>query len=158
MGKSLPEPHLELNQQSFRVLGVRINAVQIDEVIRTIERWIERRDKSHFIAVTGMHGVTEAQHDPEFAKVLNAASLVVPDGYPLVILGRSKGFQLKRRVYGPELMESVCAESAAKSYRHFFYGGAPGVALELAERFAYRYPRFQVAGVYSPPFRKADRG
>jgi N-acetylglucosaminyldiphosphoundecaprenol N-acetyl-beta-D-mannosaminyltransferase len=153
-GKSQAEPHLELNQQSFRVLGVRINAVQIDDVTRTIERWIERRDKNHFIAVTGMHGVTEAQHDPEFAKVLNAASLVVPDGYPLVILGRSKGFQLKRRVYGPELMESVCAESAAKSYRHFFYGGAPGVALDLAERFAHRYPRFQVAGVYSPPFRK----
>ena len=139
---------------SFSVLGVRINAVQIDDVIRAIKHWIERRDMNHFIAVTGMHGVTEAQHDPEFAKVLNAASLVVPDGYPLVILGRSKGFPLKRRVYGPELMESFCSETAAKSYRHFFYGGAPGVASELAERFARRFPQFHVAGVYSPPFRK----
>jgi N-acetylglucosaminyldiphosphoundecaprenol N-acetyl-beta-D-mannosaminyltransferase len=40
-----------------------------------------------------------------------------------------------------------------KGYRHFFYGGAPGVAVELAARFSARFPGLIVAGTYCPPFR-----
>jgi N-acetylglucosaminyldiphosphoundecaprenol N-acetyl-beta-D-mannosaminyltransferase len=139
--------------ESFSVLGVRVDAVQIHDVIARMEDWIARRERCHYIAVTGMHGVTEAQHDGRFKDVLNAADLVVADGYPLVWLGRRKGFaQMKRRVYGPELMAAFCEETAGRCYRHFFYGGAPGVAEGLARQFAARYPGLAVAGVYSPPF------
>jgi N-acetylglucosaminyldiphosphoundecaprenol N-acetyl-beta-D-mannosaminyltransferase len=101
-----------------------------------------------------MHGVMEAQHDEKFNEVLGAAALVVPDGFPLVLLGRRAGFsRLRRRVYGPELMECFCAESARKGHRHFFYGGAPGVAEALAQRFIERFPGLKVAGTYCPPFR-----
>ena len=87
----------------------------------------------------------------KFKDILNAAGLVVPDGYPLVWLGRRKGIpQLRRRVYGPELMAAFCEQTAAKGYRHFFYGGAPGVAEELARRFAERYPGLAVAGITAP--------
>jgi len=144
----------ESTARSFCVLGVRVDAVQIPDVIARMEEWIARREGCRYIAVTGMHGVTEAQHDERFGEILNAAGLVVPDGYPLVWLGRRKGFfGLRRRVYGPELMERFCAESAAKDYRHFFYGGAPGVAEDLARRFAMRFPGLRVAGTYCPPFR-----
>src|SRR6266446_3955193 len=100
---------------SFGVLGVRVDAVQIDDVVKRMEEWIAQREGCRYIAVTGMHGVTEAQHDGKFKEILNAAGLVVPDGYPLVWLGRRKGFpQLKRRVYGPELMAAFCEQTAAK--------------------------------------------
>jgi len=139
---------------SFRALGVRVDAVQTPEVIRTIDDWIGEKNCCRFIAVTGMHGVMEARHDETFSEILGAAGLVVPDGYPLVWLGRRQGFsELRRRVYGPELMERLCAESTAKGYRHFFYGGALGVAQELARRFVSRFQGLQVAGFYSPPFR-----
>src|SRR5260221_12605624 len=132
--------------QSFCVLGVRVDAVQIPDVIARMEEWIARREGCRYIAVTGMHGVTEAQHDERFGEILNAAGLVVPDGYPLVWLGGRKGFLgLGRRGYGPELMERFCAESAAKDYRHFFYGGAPGVAEDLAKRVPMRFPGLRVA-------------
>jgi N-acetylglucosaminyldiphosphoundecaprenol N-acetyl-beta-D-mannosaminyltransferase len=144
-----PDPR----QEFYDVLGVRVDAVQIRQVITCMEEWVTRREGCRYVAVTGMHGVTEAQHDSTFKEVLNAAELVVADGYPLVWLGRRKGFsQMKRRVYGPELMAVFCEETARKCYRHFFYGGAPGVAEELASRFAARYPGLAVAGVYSPPF------
>src|SRR6266436_2224930 len=132
--------------QSFCVLGVRVDAVQIPDVIARMEEWIARREGCRYIAVTGMHGVTEAQHDGEFKEILNAAALVVPDGFPLVWLGRRKGFSgLRRRVYGPELMLRFCEESAPKAYRHFFFGGAPGVAEEVARRFASKFPGLVVA-------------
>src|SRR3981189_1879229 len=92
----------------FRVLGVEVDAVQIPEVVQQIETWIQRREPCHFIAVTGMHGVMEAQNDAEFMRVLNSADLVVPDGMPLVWVGQIRGHRLARRVYGPELMLTVC--------------------------------------------------
>jgi len=127
--------------------------VQIPDVVAQMERWIGERRGSHYIAVTGMHGVTEAQHDAALKEVLNSADLVVPDGMPLVWLGRWRGFGLKRRVYGPELMLEFCRATASKGYRHFFYGGAPGVAGELAGRLRRQFPSLQVVGTYSPPFR-----
>ncbi len=142
-----------LSELSFRVLGVRVDAVQIPDAVRRMEEWIARREGGRYIAVTGMHGVTEAQHDSHFKKILNSAGLVVPDGMPLVWIGRRHGFDLRRRVYGPELMATFCEQTASKAYRHFFYGGASGVAEELASQFVSRFSGMVVAGTYSPPFR-----
>jgi N-acetylglucosaminyldiphosphoundecaprenol N-acetyl-beta-D-mannosaminyltransferase len=146
------------NSGRFSVLGVRVDAVQIANVIEQMLEWIRNRSGCHWIAVTGMHGVMEARHDRLFMDVLNQADLVVPDGTPLVWLGRHHGYPLKRRVYGPELFSTFCEQTAAKGYRHFFYGGAPGVADDLAARFASLFPGMISAGSYCPPFRAVTAG
>jgi N-acetylglucosaminyldiphosphoundecaprenol N-acetyl-beta-D-mannosaminyltransferase len=132
-------------------LGVRVHAVQIPDVVALVQRWIEEGTSAHFITFTGMHGVTEAHQDPRLKDIHNAADLVVPDGMPLVWLGRRHGYPLQRRVYGPELMETLCRVAGAR-YRHFFYGGVPGVAEQLAANLQRRYG-INVAGAYAPPFR-----
>jgi N-acetylglucosaminyldiphosphoundecaprenol N-acetyl-beta-D-mannosaminyltransferase len=143
----------ETRLPEFRVLGIPVNAVQIPDVIDWMRRSIRERGRSRYVAVTGMHGVTESRQDPEFRTMLKSADLVVPDGMPLVWLGRLRGFpQLQRRVYGPELMETFCRETQG-AYRHFFYGGAPGVADHLAQVEHERHG-VVVAGIYCPPFRK----
>jgi N-acetylglucosaminyldiphosphoundecaprenol N-acetyl-beta-D-mannosaminyltransferase len=114
-------------------------------------QWIEKRQAGNYIAVTGMHGVMEAQHSAKFKEILNHASLVVADGMPLVWVGKAHQFALRRRVYGPELMETFCRMTGGR-YNHFFYGGAQGIADELGEVLRQRYG-IRVAGAYSPPFR-----
>ncbi len=141
------------SRSAFCLLGVRVDAVQIPDVIAQMEHWIAAKNGSHFIAVTTMHGLTEAHYDSTFKDILNAANLVVPDGMPLVWLGRLRGLSLPRRVYGPELMLTFCHQTAQKGYRHFFYGGAPGVPQRLAEALHRQFPALCVAGSYSPPFR-----
>jgi exopolysaccharide biosynthesis WecB/TagA/CpsF family protein len=145
------EPHVA--SESFSVLGVRVNVTQIPEVISQMEQWIAERGPCRMIAVTGMHGVMEAQHDTGFREVLASADAVVPDGMPIVWLGRLRGFRLRRRVYGPELMQTFCESTAAKAYRHFLYGGTPGQAEKLAEILRKKYPGLEIAGTHSPPFR-----
>src|SRR5579863_9996752 len=136
----------------FGVLGVNVSAVQIPGAIAQIEEWVRRGDTGHYVTVTGMHGVTESLRDPQLREIHNTASLVVPDGMPLVWLGRRHGFSsMRRRVYGPELMETLFEQTGPR-YRHFFYGSAPGVAEALAVRFKERFGA-QVVGAYSPPFR-----
>ncbi len=138
--------------RSFRVLGVRVDAVQIPDVIDIIERWIEERGPCRYVAVTGMHGVSVAGRDPDFRRILEEAGLVVPDGMPLVWLGRSRGHALERRVYGPELMIEFCRRTRGRGYRHYFYGGRPAVAQRLADSLRAVNPGLSVAGTWSPPF------
>ncbi|MGI9072219.1 MAG: WecB/TagA/CpsF family glycosyltransferase [Bryobacteraceae bacterium] len=135
----------------FTALGVRVNAIQIPDVVARMEAWISERKGCHFIAVTGMHGVIEAQHDPSFKEILNSADLVVPDGMPLVWLGRRRGHPLRRRVYGPELMQTFCSTTGPR-FRHFFYGGAPEIP-DLLAGVMKNTCGIDVAGTLSPPFR-----
>ena len=143
----------ELASGRFKILGVGVSPVQIPQVVAQMESWIQKRDRCRYIAVTGMHGITEAQYHPQFRHVLNAADLVVPDGMPLVWLGRRRGLPLRRRVYGPELMTAVCAHGLMHGFRHFLYGGAAGTADRVAVALRERFSGIQIVGTLSPPFR-----
>src|SRR5262249_18821898 len=140
---------------SFRVLDVPVHAVQIPEVVSRIEEWIRSGTTGRYVAVAGMHGIAESRTDEKFRCALDSADLVVPDGMPLVWLGRWHGYALNRRVYGPELMEVFCRETGS-AYRHFFYGGGEGIAERLAHSLRQRYG-ITVAGTYTPPFRPLNK-
>lgn len=147
---AIANPQIEI--PSYRVLNVRVDAVQIPDAVRILESWVAEGGPARYVAVTGMHGVSVSREDEEFGRILSHASLVVADGMPLVWLGRLQGFKhMRRRVYGPELMETFCRETGSK-YRHFFYGGTPGVADALAQAEQERHG-IQIAGTYCPPFR-----
>ena len=75
---------------------------------------------------------------------------------PLVWLSRLHGLHEAGRVYGPDLMLKLCERSPMTGHRHFFYGGAPGVADLLSEKLKARFPGLHVAGTHSPPMRPAD--
>lgn len=134
------------------VLGVGVSAITMDMAVHTITQWIARREP-HYVCVTGVHGVMESQHDAELRHIHNAAGLVTPDGMPLVWLSHLAGFRYVQRVYGPDLMLALCAQALLRQHRHFFYGGAPGVANTLADRLQARFPGLIVAGTCCPPFR-----
>lgn len=132
------------------VLGVTVSAITMEIAVREIAGWIAD-GRQHYVCVTGVHGVMEAQRDPALLRIHNESGLTTPDGMPLVWAARWAGAHVSR-VYGPDLMLKLCALAAQRGWRSFFYGGKPGVAQLLAQRLAARFPGMVVAGVYSPPF------
>ncbi len=137
------------------VLGVGIHALDLSKTADLIIAAVEQQRKG-YICVTGVHGVMEAQRDSGFRDILSDAFLVTPDGMPTVWLGRLQGYSQIKRVYGPDLMLEVCARSAGLGVRHFFYGGNPGVADDLAANLQHRYPKMAVAGTFTPPYRPLE--
>ena len=134
------------------ILGVHVNALNMDLAMRETEALLDRGGKG-YVCVTGVHGVMEAQTDPAFRSILNRSFLTTPDGMPTVWLGRLRGFKTMKRVYGPDYMLALCQRSVATGYRHFLYGGKEGVAEELKEALLARFPGLQIVGTYTPPFR-----
>jgi len=136
------------------ILGVGINAINLEQAVAEIDRWIQQRAR-HYVNVCNVHTVMECQKDANLRQIVNRSGMSTPDGMPLVWLSRWHGYRDARRVYGPDLMLAICDRGQQAGYRHFFYGGAAGVASLLAERLKGRYPHLTVAGVHSPPFRPA---
>ena len=136
--------------QRINILGVGISALTIQHACNQIISWIECRSR-FYVNVCNVHTIMECQKAPELKKIVNRSGMATPDGMPLVWLCHYYGEKKVTRVYGPDLLLSVCDNSIAKGYRHFFYGGAPGIADALAQNLKHRFPGLIVAGTYSPP-------
>jgi N-acetylglucosaminyldiphosphoundecaprenol N-acetyl-beta-D-mannosaminyltransferase len=134
------------------ILGVGVSAISMKDAVRHTDSLLLAGAEG-YICVTGVHGIMEAQDDEGFRHILNASFLTTPDGMPTVWLGHWQGHRNMTRVYGPDFMREVCQLSLERGYRHFFYGGKPGVAQELAARLSARFPGLRIAGTYTPPFR-----
>lgn len=136
----------------FPVIGTEIAAFSFEEALGLLLSAPAdgRRLHVHFCTV---HSVVSAADDEGLRAAFNAPdSIASPDGVPLVWVGRARGRSVER-VCGPDLMPALIDRARALGARHFFYGGAPGVAERLAERLAETYPGLEVAGTHSPPFR-----
>jgi N-acetylglucosaminyldiphosphoundecaprenol N-acetyl-beta-D-mannosaminyltransferase len=138
--------------ERVNVLGIGLSAINLDLALAAVTQALASKTKG-YVCVTGVHGVMEAQRDPALRTILNRAYLNTPDGMPMVWVGRLRGHREMRRVYGPDLMNLICETSCRTGWTHFFYGGGEGVAGELQRRLVTRFPRLQVVGTYTPPFR-----
>jgi N-acetylglucosaminyldiphosphoundecaprenol N-acetyl-beta-D-mannosaminyltransferase len=134
------------------VLGVTVDTIQPGEAIERMTGWIDRRERGRFVVAANVHMLVEARRHPDFGRVLRGADLVVPDGMPLVWVARRRGISLARRVPGPDLFKEFCTRTQGRRYRHYFYGGAPGVPERMIANLRQSLD-LEVAGHCSPPFR-----
>lgn len=124
----------------------------MEMALKTIEGWISRCE-SQYVCVSPAHAIMDYRRDPELRCIANSSGLSTPDGMSVVWLLRLKGHRNVERVYGPDLILELCKRSLEHGYRHFFYGGAPGVVEDLASRLRGRFDGIRIAGTYTPPFR-----
>lgn len=151
---SVAEPMTESDFSHPRadVLGVALSAIDMNRALDLAQGRIAT-GKSAYICMTGVHGVMEAQSNAHLRSVLNGAFVNAPDGMPMSWVGWLQGQRQMDRVYGPDFMTNLCRLSLAKGYRHYLYGGQPGVAQALKNALQKRFPGLQVVGTYTPPFR-----
>lgn len=144
----------------YDLLGVPVSAIEFAQAVDRLRQWIAEwrpGQAARYVCVCTVHGIMECQRDRELMAIFHRAAMVTPDGMPLVWLGRRAGFRHMTRVYGPDLMAEVCRLSAGFGWRHFLYGGEPGVAELLADRLAMRCPGIRIVGTWTPPFRPLTR-
>jgi N-acetylglucosaminyldiphosphoundecaprenol N-acetyl-beta-D-mannosaminyltransferase len=141
----MTHPHVD-------ILGVEVSAIDMELALSTFDEWIST-GVSQYVCVRDVHGIVRCQRDEELRSIHRRAGMVTPDGMPIVFLARLLGHPETQRVYGPDLLLAACRRSEDTGWRHYFYGGGPGVPELLAERLQQRFPRLAVVGTYSPPFR-----
>ncbi|WP_150110536.1 WecB/TagA/CpsF family glycosyltransferase [Granulicella mallensis] len=123
----------------------------MQQALARVAEELEARRKG-YVCLTGVHGVMEAQRNPEMARVLANSALTVPDGMPTVWVGHYQGYLQMERVTGPDLMLEIIQRKEFRDYTHFFCGGKEGIAGELRDQLVARFPHVKIVGTYTPPF------
>jgi len=93
------------------ILGVGVSPVSMKEAVSCLisAAQVGRRG---YVCVTSVHGVIESQRDELLRTIHNRSLMTVPDGMPLVWMGRKCGAKRIGRVYGPDLMLALCQKTA----------------------------------------------
>jgi N-acetylglucosaminyldiphosphoundecaprenol N-acetyl-beta-D-mannosaminyltransferase len=141
----------------FNVCGIPVSAMDMNGLAAAVTRWLAHRrpgEPGAFVCFRDAHGVVRAQDDARLRHAHRAAFLVAPDGKPLALIGRLRGVPGVGHVPGIDAMEVLCRAGVHLGWRHFFLGGAPGVAEELADAMTQKLPGLRVVGTESPPFRE----
>lgn len=139
--------------KSIKISGMRVDMVQIGQIIAAMGRWIRVKSLHNYIVVSNADTVVRAKENNEMKEAVNSSSLSIPDGISLVLLARASGFPLKRRAYGPDLMLEFLKVSEESGFSHFLYGATEETLAKLINNIRKLYPKIRIAGSYAPPFR-----
>lgn len=134
------------------ILGVDIAVTDLNETVDYIEKNIDNL-KGNYICISNVHTTVIAYEDEEYKKIQNSGALALPDGKPLSILSKKRGFKNAQRVTGPDLMGELFKKSEEKGYKHYFYGNTEDTLELLKCKLKEKYPKLNIIGMYSPPFK-----
>jgi len=130
------------------ILGVAIDDVIEAEAVALADSMIGAGGP-HQICTVNPEFVMEARRSPAFAAVLAAADLRTPDGFGLLLAARYLGTPLRGRVTGVALTDRLAALAAARGYRIFLLGAAPGVAQAAGAALQARRPGLTIVGAFA---------
>lgn len=134
------------------ILKTNINVTDMDGTIAYITENLEEL-RGNYICVSNVHTTVMAFRDEEYRKIQNSGAMALPDGQPLSIVSRKRGYAQAQRVPGPDLMPEILSLSQDRGYSHYFYGSTENTLTQLKKVILSRYPRLKIAGMYAPPFR-----
>ena len=135
-----------------RILETDVNETDYEDACDRIQVLAQSHQSSYVVAAN-VHVIMQAHWQPEYRHVLSQATLIAPDGMPLVwgirLLGRKK----QSRVYGPDLMIALCDRASKAGLSVYLYGGTTDTLAKLSLNLQNKFPTLEIAGMHSPPFR-----
>jgi len=143
---------------SFTCCSVRIDAHTLDSAVDAL---MSRPSPQvgRAVHLCNAYTLSLARRDPEMARQLNEADLNLPDGMPLIWIGRRLGLkQLSGRVYGPDLMLATMNRGRETGLSHYLYGSTVEVLEKLEVELLHHFPGLRIVGRESPPFRIITEG
>lgn len=140
--------------KTCRILGVNIAVTNMAQTVQYIENNLEEL-RGKYICVSNVHTTVMAHDNPGYRNVQNSAAIALPDGKPLSVVSRKRGYTEAERVTGPDLMGELFTRE--NGLKHFFYGDKEETLQILQQKLKEKYPDIQIAGMISPPFRSLSQ-
>lgn len=138
-------------QNRIDVIGVPVNTGSVHGVAKyLLELSQTQNSKGRYVCVANVHMLTIANQTPNFKTVLENASLVIPDGMPLVWTQKIKGIKAAQRVSGPDLMLELCKLCSQNSQSIFLLGANQATLDLLSKNLVAQFPGLVIAGTHAP--------
>jgi N-acetylglucosaminyldiphosphoundecaprenol N-acetyl-beta-D-mannosaminyltransferase len=115
------------------VLGCRIDRLDLEETLSTVEDIIASRRFTQHVAINAAKLVT-LQENPRLREIVDECGLVNADGQSVVWASRVLGDPLPERVAGIDLMHALLELSERRGYRVFFLGARAAILERAIEQ------------------------
>ena len=126
-------------------MGVGFDNLTKSEFTAKAEDMLQKGERG-YVVTPNAEIVYESIHDDGFRRLLNDASMVLPDGAGVVLGAKILGTPIKEKVAGIEFGEEVCKLLAKNGGRLYLLGGKPGIARAAGEKLMEKYPGLQICG------------
>ena len=133
--------------QRIRLLGQAVDLVTPDQVMAFIARTIDAHARG-LVANHTLHSLYLTPRTPGMRGVYDAADLIEVDSTPMLLWGKltRKPTERRHRCTYLDWREAFWTLAAARGWRVYYLGGAPGVAAEATERLGARWPGAVIEG------------
>ena len=134
------------------VVGIPVSLDEHADVLASVAARIESRTRGGYVSITNTESMYHAVRLPDHMRYIKNAQHSLCDGVGVIVAGWFWGARIKR--YNGPIFQLDCTErGVVGGWRHFYFGGKPGVAEEMAKRLQEQFAGAICAGTYSPPFR-----
>ncbi|MBV6624857.1 MAG: WecB/TagA/CpsF family glycosyltransferase [Rivularia sp. (in: Bacteria)] len=135
-----------MNNSPLKFLGVQVNALNILQLNSLVAESITQQ-KKYLIANHNLNSLHIFHHDSKMREFYKKADYTHIDGMPLVLIGKLRGYSLKRehRVTYADWVWPLMEEAATKGWKVFYLGSKPGVADKGAEILRQKFPGLKIA-------------
>jgi N-acetylglucosaminyldiphosphoundecaprenol N-acetyl-beta-D-mannosaminyltransferase len=142
---------------SENIVGYYVSRLTVDECVADICEIITGAEETapcRWLACFNPHSYAESKKDVAFSEALQRADWLVPDGSGVVIASRILGGSIRARVTGSDVFRGLSeALDASGPASVFFLGSTEETLNKIRQRMSSEYPRVEVVGTYSPPFK-----
>jgi N-acetylglucosaminyldiphosphoundecaprenol N-acetyl-beta-D-mannosaminyltransferase len=137
------------------LFGMKIDSLRMTEVVEQLLAWCRSPDgRCHYVVTPNVDHAVMFQENAGLREAYSNASLVLADGFPVLMAARLLRRNIPERVPGSDLVPTLFATIDSRNstkLRVYLLGAAPGVADQAASNIADRWPAVEVVGTYSPP-------
>jgi N-acetylglucosaminyldiphosphoundecaprenol N-acetyl-beta-D-mannosaminyltransferase len=126
-----------------------IDAVTREQALDVVEALV-RSGAGGAVFTPNVDHVIVADENARMRAAYERVSLSLVDGMPLLWASRLLGEPLPEKVSGSDFVMPLLERAAARAWRVYFLGGAPGVAALARERLREQLPGLDVVGIDAP--------
>lgn len=136
------------------ILGYQVTSEIIDNHILRICSWISDGTRSKYFVCANPHSLVIADSDPLFKQAVHNADIVIPDGVGIVLASKILGGAIRNRITGTDIFIRLNqALHERENTSCFFLGSTQETLNKIVVRMKKDFPKIQVVGTYSPPFK-----
>ena len=135
--------------RQVEILGCAVDRVSLESATARLSGMI-REGGVHQAVVLPVSSVMHARRHRRFREICRRASIVLPDGVPLVWASRVLGAPIPGRVAGSDLFWALSRLAEKERYSCFLLGSTPRVLARLENVLHRRFPALRIDGSFSP--------
>jgi N-acetylglucosaminyldiphosphoundecaprenol N-acetyl-beta-D-mannosaminyltransferase len=137
-----------------RIISLNIDLIKYnDSLTQIIEKG--KAKTPAYVCFANVHMIIEAYGNRNFAEQVNGATLVLPDGMPVVNALQFLYGISQERIPGMNAFPDLIRMSEVNDLKIFLFGTTDTLLEQIRVKAERQFPKLKIAGLFSPPFDKS---